>query len=377
MNIGHATGNVPNFFLNDLLTDGKPHWQKIEAYDWVNDMKNCPQDSIHHAEGDVWTHTRMVVDEILNDADFKALDNTAQYILFLSALLHDIAKPVCTFEENGRIFSPKHAVIGEKIVRELLWNADFEQREKIAALVRLHGLPIWCLEKINPYQAAIAASLRIPNIWLYILAKADINGRICSDKADLMYKIELFKDFCLENDCFYTEKYFHDEYSRFKFFQTASAMYPVELFDNTEFDIFILSGIAGSGKDSFYEKNWGHLPLVSLDNLRQSHKIKSTDKDAQGKIAQLAYEKAKEYCRKKQSFVWNSTNLTLELRSKLINTLSVYNPKFHIYYVETSKENIFARREKDIPKNILWRMIKQLDLPLLTEAHFVNYERNN
>lgn len=376
MNIGRAIGNAPNYVLNGLLTNGQPNWQIIETLDWVKPMKECPQDAIYHAEGDVWTHTRMVVEELLKDADFKQLDNPSQYILFLSALLHDVAKPTCTFEEKGRITSPKHAAIGEKVARELLWNADFDTRETIASLVRLHGLPIWSIEKHNPQRAVIASSLRLPNEWLYLLSKADAKGRDCVDKEDLLLRIELFKELCLENDCFYAPKSFHNAHSRFKFFQTENDSYPSVIYDDTAFEMIILSGIAGSGKNSFYEKNCQNYPTVSLDAIRVTHKIKPTDRDAQGKVVQIAYEQAKEFCRKKQSFVWNSTNLTTDLRSKLIRTLGVYNPHFKIYYIETPIEKVFSRRQNDIPSDVLKRMIRQLDMPLSAEVHEVNYVRN-
>jgi predicted kinase len=376
MSIGLAIGNVPNYGLNGLMKNNKPDWAAIEQFDWVEPMKNCPQDAIYHAEGDVWTHTRMVVSELLNDAEFKQLNAHEQYILFLSALLHDVAKPLCTFEENGRITSPKHAAVGEKVTRELLWNADVETRETIAALVRLHGLPIWSLEKNNPHQAVISSSLRVNNHHLYLLAKADANGRTCVDKDDLLLRIELFKEFCLENECFYTPKAFHNNHSRYKFFQQEEEKYPSVIFDDTKFDITILSGVAGSGKDSFYETHYYGKPTVSLDAIRKEFKIKATEKDAQGKVVQIAYERAKEFCRKKQSFVWNSTNLTKDLRSKLIRTLGVYNPCFKISYVETSMENIFSRRQNDIPMAVLERMIRQLDMPLLEEVHEVRYVRN-
>jgi predicted kinase len=375
MNTGRAIGNAPNYVLNGLLSKGQPNWQIIEACDWVQSMKDCPQDGVYHAEGDVWTHTRMVVAALLADAEFKQLDDHAQYILFLSALLHDVAKPLCTFEENGRITSPKHAAIGEKVARELLWNADFETRETIAALVRLHGLPIWSIEKQNPQRAVITASLRLANHHLYLLSKADANGRDCADKEDLLLRVELFKELCLENDCFYSPKAFHNNHSRFKFFQTDDS-YPSVIYDDTAFEMIILSGIAGSGKNSFYEKNFANYPTVSLDALRETHKIKPTDKAAQGKVVQLAYEQAKEYCRKKQSFVWNSTNLTADLRSKLIRTLGVYNPYFKIYYVETPIETVLSRRQNDIPIAVLQRMIRQLDMPLAAEVHEVMYVRN-
>ncbi len=376
MSIGHEIGNAPNYILNGLLNNRQPDWAVIETFDWVEPMKACPQDAIYHAEGDVWTHTRMVVAELLNDADYQHLDSNAQYILFISALLHDIAKPVCTFEENGRISSPKHAVVGEKKARELLWNADFELRETIASLVRLHGLPIWSIDKNNPQRSVIASSLSVPNEWLYLLAKADAEGRECADKADLRLRVALFKELCLENDCFYQPKAFHNTHSRFKFFQTDTDSYPSMIYDDTQFEMIILSGIAGSGKDGIQQKHFKDYPSVSLDAIRAANKIKPTDKDGQGKVVQIAYEQAREFCRKKQSFVWNSTNLTLDLRSKLIRTLSVYNPYFKIYYVETPIEKVFSRRRSDIPVAILERMIQQLDMPLSTEVHEVKYLRN-
>jgi predicted kinase len=373
---GRAIGNAPNYVLNGLLTEGVPNWRVIEAFDWVAPMKACPQDAIYHAEGDVWTHTRMVVDELLNDTDFQALDDHAQYILFISALLHDVAKPVCTVEEDGHIRSPRHAAVGEKVARELLWNADFETRETIAALVRLHGLPIWSIDKNHPQRSVISSSLRLPNAWLYLLAKADAKGRTCADKADFLLRIELFKELCLENDCFYTPKAFHNDHSRFKFFQTDADDYPSMIYDDTAFEMIILSGIAGSGKDSIQKEQFKDYPSVSLDAIREIHKIKPTDKDAQGKVVQIAYEQAKEYCRRKQSFVWNSTNLTLDLRSKLIRTMSVYNPRFKIYYVETPIEKVFSRRQNEIPLDVLQRMVRQLDMPLVMEVHEVVYGRN-
>lgn len=354
----------------------QPDWKIIEQQEWVESLRNCPQDARHHAEGDVWTHTRMVIDELLQDIDFQRLKYEEQNILFLSALFHDIAKPSCTLIENGVITSPKHAMVGEKQTRRLLWNADLHIRETIAALVRLHGLPIWTLEKYNPHRAVITSSLRLSNQALYLLSRADVRGRLCQDKEDLLFKIELFKEFCIENQCFEHTKNFHNEHSRFKFFQQDEAQYPADLYDDTLFEIIVLSGIAGSGKDTLYQKKYAHLPCISLDNIRNTYKIKATDRDAQGKVAQIAYETAKEYCRQKQSFVWNSTNLTQELRARIVRTLGVYNPRFHLIYQETSLENIFARRKNDIPKAILERMIWQLDIPLLSEGHQVTWLRN-
>ena len=185
--------------------------------------------------------------------------------------------------------------------------------------------------------------------------------------------MEYFREFCLENNCFKQPYSFLNEHSRFRYFFTDSR-YPAQLFDDTKCQILLMSGIAGSGKDTFLQKS--NLPVVSLDSLRMEMKVKHGDKSGQGRVIQEAYERAKKYAAGRQSFIWNSTNLTSDMRSKLISKLSVYNPYFKIVYIETSLENIFARRKEDIPVRKLKKMIQVLDMPVMTEAHEVMYVKN-
>lgn len=147
----------------------------------------------------------------------------------------------------------------------------------------------------------------------------------------------------------------------------------MELYDDTKFTVELLSGIAGSGKD-FYLKN-NRLPVVSLDDLRREMGVRHGDSLGQGHVIQRAQELAKRYAAARQSFVWNATNLTTDMRSKIINMLSVYNPYFKITYLESSIGNIFARRKEDIPRAALGKMIRVLDMPLATEGHEVGWVR--
>lgn len=348
-------------------------WDTIEQLDWFQALANCVQDPIHHAEGNVAIHTKMVVNALLNLEEYQALPPQEQYILFLAALLHDIAKPLCTVVEKGRVHSPKHAKIGEKVVRELIWDADFEIREIICALVRLHGLPLWGLQKTYPNKAVISSSLRLNNKWLYLLCKADVLGRICADQADLLERLAFFKELCLENECWAQPKAFTNNHSRFTFFQSPTD-YPMSLYDDTTFEIILLSGIAGSGKDTIAQQY--DLPILSLDDFRKKMKVKRGDSRGQGRVIQAAHEQAKIYARQQQPFIWNSTNLTKDLRQKLIQMLKVYRPAFKIVYVETSKRNLFTRRKTSIPDAAIRKMMRILDLPLLEEVHKVRYVRN-
>ena len=52
--------------FNDIL-----NW--VETQPWCRAMAACLQDSEWHAEGDVWTHTKMVCDELRRLEDWTAL----------------------------------------------------------------------------------------------------------------------------------------------------------------------------------------------------------------------------------------------------------------------------------------------------------------
>lgn len=358
--------------MKNWIINNQVNWEFIEHLDWAIALQDCEQDKEWHAEGNVYVHTKMVVNSLSEIEEYQNLISEEKEILLYSALLHDVAKPQCTLTEEGRIISPKHAKVGEKVARDLLWDMDFEKREQICSLVRLHGLPLWSLEKGNPNRAVIASSLRVKNEWIYILAKADVLGRICSDQAALLERLEYFKELCIENQCFMTYRMFHNAHSKFKFFQNDE-YYPPSLYDDTQFEVILMSGIPGSGKDTQAAKLG--LPIVSLDEIRQKMRIKPDDKDGQGKVIQEAYMQAKTFAAQKQSFVWNSTNLTKELRSKLINLLTPYNPFFKIIYLETSRKNVFKNRNSEIPTTILEKMYRNLDMPLKEEAHEVEWMR--
>jgi len=116
-----------------------------EGQTWCQAMSDCLQDAEWHAEGDVWTHTKMVLQKLTELEEWELLSRDDQSILIFTALFHDVAKPLTSMvdPETGKIRSPKHAVKGEHIARAVLrdLNCDLGTREKIAKLVRYHGRP--------------------------------------------------------------------------------------------------------------------------------------------------------------------------------------------------------------------------------------------
>src|SRR6476620_1065699 len=182
------------------LTANKDWSYLRQSFDWVREMEGVPQDLIHHAEGDVAIHTRMVLEALLSLEGFQALPPQESEIVWAAALLHDVEQSSTTFrEDDGSITAKGHAKKGALTTRLLLYtqiSTPFNIREQVVNLVRYHGLPLWAIEKPNPAKAVIEASMVVNTKWLSLLARADALGRICQDQQDLLYRIGLFEALC-------------------------------------------------------------------------------------------------------------------------------------------------------------------------------------
>ena len=90
-------------------------------------------------------------------------------------------------------------------------------RESIAKLVRWHGLPLWAIDKTHPAHCVIAVSLQVNTHWLTLLARADIQGRICQDADTLLTRIDLFAELCRENGCYGQPRPFSSALGRYHY----------------------------------------------------------------------------------------------------------------------------------------------------------------
>jgi predicted kinase len=361
------------------LTKNK-NWQHLQKFSWINDMNGVPQSPIHHAEGDVAIHTQMVIAALLNLDEYHSLDEQEQEILWAAALMHDIEKRSTTFtDEHGDIVSPGHAKKGAQTTRQILYRdfqTPFNIREDIVGLVRHHGLPLWIFEKPNPTQALLKASMEVNTKLVAMLAKADVLGRICTDADALLYKINLFEELCKENNCWGRAKVFPSNLSKFQYFRKEDRHPDFKTFDDTTFEVIILSGIAGSGKDFYISKNYVSLPTISLDDLRRKAKVDYKDAKGNGRVIQEAKEMAKQYLRNRTSFIWNATNITLQMREQLIDLLEPYKPSIKIVYLEVPYKKLLTQnsnRNFAIPTSAIEKMIDKLEVPKEWEAVEVEY----
>lgn len=138
--------------------------------------------------------------------------------------------------------------------------------------------------------------------------------------------------------------------------------------------MILLSGLPGSGKNTWAANHVPHLPTICLDDIRRELKI--SPQDNQGKVLQAAKEQAKKFLRAKQSFVWNATNLIRLRRRALVDLFTTYQARVKIIYLETPYQDLLERnrtREESIPTQILERFIDRMEIPERTEAHEVVY----
>ncbi len=348
-------------------------------FDWLRNLAGCQQNPLYHAEGDVLTHTRMVCEALVASPEWRQLPTGDRSILFAACLLHDVAKPAATREdENGEISSKGHVRQGARMARQILWEleepAPFNYRESVVALVQFGSLPFWFLEKPNPQRAVIRASQVIRCDRLAMLAEADARGRQCDDQKEILERIQLFREFCQENNCLDAPRQFPSAHSRFIYFRKEDGYPDREAFDDTRCEVVMMSGLPGSGKDSWIAENLPDWPVISLDALRKDMNV-SPEKD-QGAVVNRAKELAKDYLRSRRSFVWNATNTTRSLRQQLIDFFVAYNARIRIIYLEAPFEELLRRnreRSAAVPEAVIYKLAGKLDVPDITEAHEVQW----
>ncbi len=347
-----------------------------EQFEWIRAMRDCPQDAVFHGEGTVWTHVRMVCDVLAGLDEFRTLPELERQILFAAVLLHDVAKPSCTRHEGGRITSRGHSQRGAIDARRILWELgfDFIAREQVCALVRYHQSPFHLINRPDAQRMAFLISQTARCDLLTLLSKADALGRRCAAPSDLLTQVELFREYCREQDCLCSPKQFPSSHSRFQYFRTAGRDPNYLAHDSTKCQVTIMSGLPGSGKDTWIERHAADLPRISLDTIREETGAGQTG--GQGAVVQAAREKARALLRTGKDFVWNATNVSREIRGQVVDLMTAYEARIRVVYVEAAFDALFTRNQRRngvVPRAAVDRLLRRWEVPYPTEAQHVEW----
>jgi len=344
-------------------------WPELVALD------SCPQDPHHHAEGDAGTHTRMVVEALVNEAGWRDLDSGGRSLLFWAAVLHDVGKPATTLHEpDGRITSRGHSRVGAGIARQLLRQAGapFAWREALCGLIVCHQLPFWLIERPLPERLAIKTSWQCRARDLCLHAKADALGRICADQGEILENVDLARTIFEDVGCLDRPFAFANDESRVAFFEREDRDPNYPAHEEFRCRVTVMAGLPGSGKDTWIARNLPDLPVVSLDAIRDELGVAPTGN--QGTVIQAARERAREYLRAGRDFVWNGTNISQLVRSKALTLLRDYGARIRIVYIEVPPERLFRQnrnRAAAVPDDVIVDLSRKLEPPSPLEAHEV------
>lgn len=177
-----------------LLTAPRPSRAFALLADWgqlktiapeLTPLATTPQDPEWHPEGDVWTHTLLVIDEARRLIDDAELGRPRKLAVMLGALCHDLGKPSTTSFEDGRIRSRGHEEAGVAPTLALLdrWNIHtrdgYPLRDQVVALVRDHLKPGMLYASRGEVSDGAIRRLarRVEPDLLYRVSRADCLGR--------------------------------------------------------------------------------------------------------------------------------------------------------------------------------------------------------
>lgn len=355
-----------------------------------DDMARTEQNPDYHGEVDVLTHTKMVCEALIRDPEYQKGTDREKTVLFLAALFHDIGKIKCTrLDEEGSWRSPHHARSGSRMAREILWRdlgfcgtAEKQQlREAVCRLVRYHSFPPYATNDFDPERKLlrIAADGALTRDFslnaLLTLERADILGRICRDAEDSLKKIDDCRRLAQKAGCLYEPFAFSDDFSQRAYFRERTSRKEQGLVNDTWGEVLMLSGLPGTGKDTWIAKNASDLPMISLDEIRRRLQIRPTEN--QGRVIAEAYETAKEYMRKKQPFVWNATNITPKTRGWQISLFEEHGASVRTVFLETEWHEQLRRnaaRKETVPVFAIERMLSKLEPPERAECERVTWE---
>ena len=355
---------------------------------WAAQLAATPQNPCWHEEGDVLNHTKMVCSELKNLPAFQKEPDSMQEVLYCAALIHDLGKIHATRLEDGRWVSPGHARIGAAMARQVLWQQlglcgtpeKQRKRETICNLIRYHSTPPHAIDHAEPERVLrqLAANGHLLPDWnltrLCLLAEADIRGRHCADKQALLEKVCLCRELAAETGCESGPYEFPTEHTAFAYLSGRKISPEYPLYDDTWGEVILLSGLPGTGKDTWIQENRPDIPMVSLDALRAEMGISPLD--GQAPVVEAGRERARELLRKKQSFVWNATNLTPQIRGQQVALFTQYGARVRIVYLETDWAEQLRRnagRETAVPEPVIGKMLEKLSPPEGKEAHCVQW----
>lgn len=359
----------------EMLSQHKPQ-QVAEWTQWliqshpqlVDAMRNSshhfsPQHlSPWHLEGDVWSHTMMVLQA------YARSDSTVDACVGLTALLHDIGKPGAAkvLHERQRVVFQGHESLSAWMAWELLQDETLAltpaQQCRIFSLIALHGCLYTCgfsddsLVKEEQLLRAFSGFGR--DFWQQLMAQIhhDTQGQITlkdNNKADLMRWSSLH-------------------------------MLPTHTDNTGKTPIVFFIGLPGAGKSTFRQRYAGYAVLSRDDVLhdvtqtphyRQAWEIQEAQNLAP-QIDHMLYQRFQDALNNGEPMVMDLTNLSRKSRQRWLSVLPAHYTAQALIFIASDKtlwQRNEQRGERAIPDKALQQMMLRFEHPLFDEFDDIRY----
>lgn len=376
----------------------------------LGELPHTPQDPEWHAEGDVATHSALVLARAHELSE--GLDPFDRAALLLAAALHDIGKALTTREEpegsSGqiRLRSRQHARRGRDYLAYRLLDTGLAPRLILTVLELVaHHHSLHRAAESELGRGVFALARQVPLPLLVRLAKADARGREVrggdgrkgEDTAD--YLELLARDLGVWNVT--------DPYAAFRAEIAAQlpgappellalavgrgiqdweagvihtpheAVARVQEAARSGFPrLTVLCGPSGSGK-STYAHSVPDADLISLDALRAKLGKNASDQRVNGQVLQAAREQLREALRRGRHAVWDATTLRRSQRAQVLGLGYDYGALTELHVLWTPPGQLGARisgRERQVNSAVLADQLRLLEFPEVGEAHRLTWD---
>lgn len=367
----------------DLQLFPKLKYAKVSKL--FKEMAKTDQTSEYHQEGDVLTHTHMVVEalrEVLTEQyGYCNFENEEQHrVLLLAAWFHDCGKTQTKEwnEKKHRYAFNKHNVASVELWREIAYDCELDifLTEHVAELIRSHSVPLDYAKMHSRIETFQRLSKRVCPKNLSLLSRADTRGRISSCADKLAELLNQFEQKCVEYGVFE-----NDPFSG----RCSHSLSEFAYLTKNKRCILIPVGVPGCGKTTLRHELQLFYPdtiVISPDDIREELFGKEWWIDYDRSLNQQVFGKAigllKKAMQKEatQMIFFDAMNASIKDRKMNIQIATKYHYAVVCFWFRTKLSTIMERnreREQVRPEDYIKANFGFMQLPTKYEADYLVY----